>query len=364
MCLQITFNDSMQLSDRKFVVLRELCGRATLSGSHVGDPHPREPSPRSDLADDDAALSTEEREILLDSQGTGISVSDEEGVNFGIVERNGLNGPFGAPSLSVTIDHAKGFPAVTFVEARIRSWDGSDSSFRATLRGRSRIIRPGMKKTVQIKFIPEFEGQFEATLQLIFSVSRQSGQFAVSRRLRAIAGSVEDHNRFKFLDQETYIPRSGSSRQIPPEKIIPLSNPARRLGNLPEYELPPMVQEAVDSATNIDAYNNKAPHLIATLRPTELTMGTYAEFFTALLNVEEGHQLRDILDQRPSEVKVQKEDSGYLYVPLFFLHARLFRTSRIVSSLRTRMRISYQKPFLEIFFDWRIGRMTCTMTHV
>ncbi|KAH9000982.1 AAA domain-containing protein [Lactarius hatsudake] len=295
----------MQLSDRKFVILRELRGRATLPGSHVGDPHPREPFPRSNLVDDDATLSTEEREILPDSQSTGISVSDEEGVNFGIVERNGLNGPFGAPSFSVTIDHAKGFPAVTFVEARIRSWDGSDS------RGRSRIILPGMKKTVQIKFIPEFEGQFEATLQLIFSVSRQSGQFAVSRRLRAIAGSVEDHNRFEFLDQETYIPRSGSSRQIPPEKIIPLSNPARRLGNIPEYELPPMVQEAVDSTTNIDAYNNKAPHLIATLRPTELAMGTYAEFFTALLNVEEGHQLRDILDQRPSEVEVQKEDSGY-----------------------------------------------------
>jgi len=144
---------------------------------------------------------------------------------------------------------------------------------------------------VQIKFIPEFEGQFEAMLQLIFSTSQQLGRFAVSRRLRAIAGSLEDHQRLESLDRETYIPRSGSGQQIPPEKIIPLSNPSRQLGNLPEYELPPLVQEAVDSATFKHLYNEKAPHLIATLRPSELTMDTYAEYFTALLNVEEGHQL-------------------------------------------------------------------------
>jgi len=80
-----------------------------------------------DGVDDHAVLSSEEEDVLPDNQGTGISVSDDNGVDFGIVERNGLNGQFGAPSYSITINHAKGFPAVTFVEARIRSWDGSDS---------------------------------------------------------------------------------------------------------------------------------------------------------------------------------------------------------------------------------------------
>ncbi|KAH9000983.1 hypothetical protein EDB86DRAFT_3101243 [Lactarius hatsudake] len=133
--------------------------------------------------------------------GHGISVSNEDGVDFGIVERNGLNGPFKTSPCSVTIHHAEGFPAVTFVEGRIRSWDGSSASFKVTFNGRNRSIRPGTTSTVRIEFIPEFEGQFEATLQLVFSGS-QLGQFAVSRRLRAIAGSVEDHKRFESLAQE------------------------------------------------------------------------------------------------------------------------------------------------------------------
>ncbi|KAH9041519.1 RNA helicase, partial [Lactarius deliciosus] len=160
--------------------------------------------------------------------------------------------------------------------------------FKVTFNGRNRSIRPGTTSTVRIEFIPEFEGQFEATLQLVFSGS-QLGQFAVSRRLRAIAGSVEDHQRFESLAQDGYVPRSGSGQQIPPEKIIPLPNPPQ-FGNLPEYELPQLVQEAVDSATFRHPYDKKAPGLIATLRPPELTMDSYAKYFTALLNVEEGHQ--------------------------------------------------------------------------
>jgi hypothetical protein len=114
------------------------------------------------------------------------------------------------------------------------------------------------------------------------------GQFAVSRRLRAIAGSLDDHDRFESLNQDGYIPRSGTGQQIPQEKIIPLPNPAQ-FGNIPEYELPALVQEAVDRSTFKRPYNKKAPDLIATLKPKELTMDTYAKYFTALLNVEEGH---------------------------------------------------------------------------
>jgi hypothetical protein len=164
------------------------------------------------------------------------------------------------------------------------------SSFRADFTARSLIIRSGNKSTLLVKFIPEFEGRFEATLQLIFK-SKRVGRFAVSRSLQAIAGSLEDHERFEFLDQETYIPLSGSGQQIPPEKIIPLSYTAQQAGNLPEYKLPLLVQQAVDSSTSTRYYNAKARNLIATLRPSELSLDTYAEYFTALLNVEEGHLL-------------------------------------------------------------------------
>ena len=137
---------------------------------------------------------------------------------------------------------------------------------------------------MEIQFIPKFEGRFETTLKLTFE-SQHLGRFAVYRRLRAIAGSLDDHNRFESLNQGGYIPRSGTGQQIPPEKIIRLNN-----GEPLEYMLPPLVQEAVDKATFKRPYNKRAPDLIANLKPTALTMDTYAQYFTALLNVEEGHQ--------------------------------------------------------------------------
>ncbi|KAF8267993.1 P-loop containing nucleoside triphosphate hydrolase protein [Lactarius quietus] len=85
----------------------------------------------------------------------------------------------------------------------------------------------------------------------------------------------------------------------------------KRFSDIPQYQLPPLVQEAVDGATFEHPYNKKAPGLIATLKPKKLTMDTYSEYFTALLNVEEGHQEREILDQRPFEVEVQTRDSRY-----------------------------------------------------
>lgn len=128
MCLRIEFQDSTRLNSRKFVLLRELRGCATLPIIHVDDTPPRGSSPESDGAESyHTAFSAEELEELPGSEGTGISVSDDDGVDFGIAEREDLNGPFANPTFSITVNLARGFPAVTFVEAQIRSWDGSSS---------------------------------------------------------------------------------------------------------------------------------------------------------------------------------------------------------------------------------------------
>lgn len=164
------------------------------------------------------------------------------------------------------------------------------NSFRASFKGRSRTIRAGTKRTVQIEFVPEFEGRFEATLQLIFAKTEQSVRFEVSRELRAVAGSPEDHERFESLNQGSYIPSTGSGQQVPPEKIIPLSSLANQFGGLPEYELPVKVREAINSVTLENPYDTKAMYLIDCLLPKKFAMDTYAQYYTALLNVEDGHQ--------------------------------------------------------------------------
>lgn len=128
MCLQIEFQDNTRLNSRRFILLRELRGCATLPTGHVDDAPPRGSSPESDGAESyHTAFSAEELEVLPGTEGTGISVSDEDGVDFGIAEREDLNGPFTTPTFSITVNLERGFPSVTFVEAQIRSWDGSSS---------------------------------------------------------------------------------------------------------------------------------------------------------------------------------------------------------------------------------------------
>jgi hypothetical protein len=109
--LDLTFYDLKR--EAEFVIERTLRGVARSL-------------PTNDWADDNESLSSDDGEEFLDSDGTGISVSDEDALNFGIVERRHPDGPFQTPTSSITIKNAEGFPSVTFVKARIKTMDESD----------------------------------------------------------------------------------------------------------------------------------------------------------------------------------------------------------------------------------------------
>jgi helicase MOV-10 len=145
---------------------------------------------------------------------------------------------------------------------------------------------------VHIHFNPDFDGVFEATLELVFYDNRRSARFVVSRALTAIAGSVEDHRHYEPLDQEINPQRLGPSQQVLPQEVILLSSSGQRRKSkrLPEYELPPEVQSAVDDRGFV--FDIHAPLLLRALNPTgkSLNMETYSQYFKALLNVEDGHQ--------------------------------------------------------------------------
>lgn len=129
-------------------------------------------------------------------------------------------------------------------------------------------------------------------LELIFSHGEPSSRFSVLRRLRAIAGSLEDFKRFESLDQATFNRRIRSDRQVPPQRVIPLwpSDRPQKTRKLPDYELPPLVRAAMDNVTAKNPFDNEAPRLIDALKPEALNMDTYAQYFKALLNVEDAHQ--------------------------------------------------------------------------
>jgi hypothetical protein len=141
---------------------------------------------------------------------------------------------------------------------------------------------------VGVIFSPKYEGLFKATLELIFYHTQLSVYFVVRRALQGIAGSLEDHKHFESLGQEDDS-RTIKNREAPSRKTMLLLSPdqRRRSRYFPNYELPPIVQEALDIT---HPYDEGAPGLISALRPDSLNMNTYVHYFNALLVVDDGHQ--------------------------------------------------------------------------
>lgn len=144
---------------------------------------------------------------------------------------------------------------------------------------------------MHVIFSPKYEGLFKATLELIFYHTQLSVYFVVRRVLQGIAGSLEDHKHFESLSREDDS-RTIKSREAPPqETMLLLSREQRRRSRyFPDYELPPIVQEALDKSTVTHPYDEVAPGLISALRPDNLNMNTYVHYFNALLAVDDGHQ--------------------------------------------------------------------------
>ncbi|KAH9959445.1 hypothetical protein BC827DRAFT_504626 [Russula dissimulans] len=281
--LELTLCNHRHKAD--FVIKRTLSGRAEHCTD--GDDDGQQQTERAlssssqsinDRTDDHATTFTDNEEYL-DSDGTGISVSHEDGLlDFGIVELKRPKGLFATPSASLTIQLADGFPAVTLIEERFRSSDGSNLDFVAIFEGDSRHIRPGTESTVLIIFSPKFEGVYKATLELVFYHRRRSARFVVRRELQGIARSLGDDTQF-----------------IPFNKVdgtILLLSPdyRRRLKIFPEYGVPPIIRDAVDKSSDTRPYDKNASDLVFALRPDHLNMNTYAHYFKALLNIEDGHR--------------------------------------------------------------------------
>ena len=141
-------------------------------------------------------------------------------------------------------------------------------------------------------FSPKYDGLFEAELKLVFYDVRRSSRFVVRRRLQGIAGSVEDHRLFESLDQEDDDEPPENHRYIPPQTVMRLVQPERRRRSrkLPDYDIPPMVQEVVSRIAAAHPFDKEARQLLSSLMPNKLSDATYTKYFEALLNVEDGQQ--------------------------------------------------------------------------
>ena len=120
--LELIFRDHKHKED--FTIKRTLTGRAKQPRLQIEYTPNTGSQPVDDHMDDDSRIPADEE--LLDSDGTGITVSHADGLDFGIVERLRRNGPFATSTSFLTIKHEDNFPAVTFMRGRIKTSDGSD----------------------------------------------------------------------------------------------------------------------------------------------------------------------------------------------------------------------------------------------
>jgi hypothetical protein len=149
-----------------------------------------------------------------------------------------------------------------------------------------------------VQFSPKIDGFFKAELKLVFYDVRLSSRFVVRRRLQGIAGSIEDHKLFdglghKLFDgiEEEIDEEPVNIRYEPPPTVILLRQPdGRHKQRLPDYDVDPIVQQVVNNPTAVHPYDREARRLVTKLRPGKLTDVTYAKYFQALLNVEDGQQ--------------------------------------------------------------------------
>jgi helicase MOV-10 len=284
----------------------------------------------------DGRASVDEKEEFMDSDGTGISVSHEDGLDFGIVERKRTNGPFATPSRLLIIERAYDYPAVTFVKEKTGTSDGSDpecviafrqlrlfnrhgcTRFEAVFEGDSPDIRSGTTSPVRVIFSPKFEGLFQATLELVFYHSQKRAWFVIRRTLQGTAGSIKDHKHLESLGQEGDDKPTEGNQGVPPRKIVLFpGDPGRKSRYFPDYKVSPMVQQAINNSSAAHPYDKYAADLVSALRPDSLNMNTYAHYFASLLSVEDGHQQHvrsrrwAVLCRPANEVNVQERGQQY-----------------------------------------------------
>ena len=129
--LELKFHDHKRKVD--FKIRRTLSGRVKRPTNgqgrdQIGPARTLPSRPINGWRDHSSDSTDDEEEEWGELLDTGISVSDEEGLNFGIVERRRPRGPFATETSLLTIKLADSFPAVTFLEERIGTSDGSGSA--------------------------------------------------------------------------------------------------------------------------------------------------------------------------------------------------------------------------------------------
>ncbi|KAJ3556290.1 hypothetical protein NM688_g2107 [Phlebia brevispora] len=236
----------------------------------------------------------------------GLVVSYKKGINFGIMDLAEALREDMRRIADVKVQNT-GSATIGLHSVKLSSSSRGDhygERFSASVMGKSRRISPGASKTVAVTFHPSYEGQHEDTLELVFHHLQLQEQFVITRRIQAIVGSEELHERLKA--KGPYV-RPKFSPYEQPRKIVRVHRPptwsyTKWAVKLPEFKAP---GDLVNAAFG--------PKPSATVRPfiPPFNIDNYGRFWQALLWIEEEKMRRDLDLYSMKGVNLDPERNGY-----------------------------------------------------
>lgn len=151
--------------------------------------------------------------------------------------------------------------------------------------GPGKGLRDDRARTVTVTFHPSYEGQYEDTLELTFQRKMTGSvvgeQFVITRSIRAVVGSPEDHERLK--PKAPYVKPSAKVAFEHPKRIIKVVRPStwsytKWKVPLPQFPVPSDIAHA--------AFGPHAKTALKQFLP-RLSLSSYSKFFQVLLWIEE-----------------------------------------------------------------------------
>ncbi|EKM56518.1 uncharacterized protein PHACADRAFT_160043 [Phanerochaete carnosa HHB-10118-sp] len=206
----------------------------------------------------------------------GISISGKGGIDLAVME------------LSRTDESSA---KITLLSTRLEG-DNSRSKSSASLMNMQKSIERGTKHAVSFELKFSFEGQHEYTLDFTFRKvipgSRTAEQFVITRQIRVVVGSPDDHERLKPTAPYSKAQPKAAYRK--PRRVIRVTRPSvwsytKWKVTLPEYRPPEDIIEAAFGPHPKAALRQYVPHL---------SLETYSVFFQALLWIEEEQMRRNL----------------------------------------------------------------------
>ncbi|KAK0496625.1 hypothetical protein EDD18DRAFT_1105727 [Armillaria luteobubalina] len=179
----------------------------------------------------------------------GIEVSDQDGLDFGIVDEDEQHSVVVDMLLQRTGGDDSSAP-ISLSKIRMLSSQRQDehgTKFSVAITPTSTFIRCGCPHTILVTFHPSYAGCFEDTLELVFVDVVKRRRFVIQRKINATVGSRADHEYLAPKAPYTRRKRRNIKLDGPVKRSLrpPTWTPTKWISKLPRFNVPQHLIQAV-----------------------------------------------------------------------------------------------------------------------